>query len=53
MNPLTVCILKIPMDLADRWDTMLKTHGRSATYWEIAKWAYEKGRTDERKSQEE
>ena len=53
MNPLTVCILEIPMDLADRWDAMLKTDGRSATYWEIAKWAYEKGRTDERKSQEE
>jgi len=41
------------MDLADRWDTMLKTDGRSATYWEIAKWAYEKGRIDERESKAE
>jgi hypothetical protein len=53
MNPLTVCILEIPMDLANCWDDMLKTHGRSATYWEIAKWAYEKGRAEERASQAE
>jgi hypothetical protein len=53
MDPLTVCTLEIPMDLADRWDDMLRTHGHSATYWDIAKWAYEKGRTEERASQAE
>jgi len=41
------------MSLANEWDDMLETHGCSATYWEIAKWAYEKGRTEERASQAE
>jgi hypothetical protein len=39
--------LEIPFALADQWDQMLKTKGHCATYWEIAKWAYEKGRAKE------
>jgi len=33
--------LEIPLALADQWDEMLKTKGKCATYWEIAKWGYE------------
>jgi len=51
MKPLTICRLEIPMDLACQWGRMLETKGRCATYWQIAKWAYEKGRTEERASQ--
>ena len=36
--------LEIPMALADSWDDMLDQKGRSATYWEIACWAYEQGK---------
>mgnify|MGYP003335212195 CR=1 FL=1 len=31
---------EIPFALADQWDEMLKTKGKLATYWEIAKWGY-------------
>jgi hypothetical protein len=40
--------LEIPFDLAAKWDDMLKQSGRCVTYWEIAKWAYEKGQADQR-----
>jgi len=43
--------LEIPFELAAKWDDMLKQSGRCATYWNIAQWAYEKGRADERNSQ--
>lgn len=42
--------LEIPFALADQWDQMLEKHGRLATYWEVAKWAYEKGRAEEHAS---
>jgi hypothetical protein len=45
--------LEIPFALADRWDEMLRTKGKCATYWEIAKWAYEKGRAEEHESQDQ
>jgi len=51
MKPLTVCLLEIPFELTNKWDDMLTTSGRSATYWEIAKWAYEKGQAEERARQ--
>jgi len=40
----TTPALEIPMELADKWDDMLKQKGRSATYWDIACWAYEQGK---------
>jgi len=33
--------LEIPFELADQWDKMLKTKGKCATYWEIARWGYQ------------
>lgn len=35
--------LEIPMQLADEWDRSLATKGKSATYWDIAEWAYQQG----------
>jgi len=40
----TTPALEIPMELADKWDDMLMQKGRSATYWDIACWAYEQGK---------
>ena len=45
--------LDIPFALADQWDEMLRTKGKCATYWEIANWAYKKGRADELESRDQ
>ena len=50
IKPLTLYRLEIPPDLSDHWDEILKKNDRLIVYREIAKWAYEKGRTEERKS---
>jgi len=43
--------LEIPFALADQWDEMLRTKGKCATYWEIANWAYQRGRAEQRELQ--